>query len=160
MTALVLTAVLTAAPTLPIPSGVDHDASYRGVLVEQILEHREYTDHIRAVWRHRRQEAAAAVVSVPEPTTAYSGDMGWADELRAVGFPESAIPTMLYIIDRESGGDPNAVNGGGAAYAGGPACGLAQLWPCPGPQALDPITNLRYAYQKYQASGFSPWAMS
>jgi hypothetical protein len=78
--------------------------------------------------------------------------MGWADELRAVGFPESAIPTMLYIIDRESGGDPNAVNSSSGA------CGLTQLYPCP-PGGLDPMTNLRYAYQKYLASGFSPWSM-
>jgi hypothetical protein len=152
MTALVLTAVLTTAPMLPMPDGIDQGAESRGAILEQILEHREYTDHIRAVWRHRRQEAAAAVVSVPEPTTAYFGDMGWADELRAVGFPESAIPTMLYIIDRESGGDPNAVNSSSGA------CGLTQLYPCP-PGGLDPMTNLRYAYQKYLASGFSPWSM-
>lgn len=96
------------------------------------------------------------------PTTTYTATGGWSDELRAVGFPESAIPHMLYIINRESGGCPTAVyghgcDGSGYAVAGGPACGLTQIYKCPGPQALDPMTNLRYALQKYEASGFAPW---
>lgn len=158
MTALILTAALATAPTLPVVDGIDQDATYRGVLVEQIVAHQEYTDHIRDVWRHRRQvaaaEAAAAAAAAPAPVTPTytSSSNGWADELAAVGFPASVIPTMLYIIDRESGGDPNAIN------ASSGACGLTQIYPAQ-PGCLDPMTNLRMAYAKYQASGLSPWSM-
>ncbi len=159
-TALLTAAILTAVPTLPRSDGIDHSADEsRTTLAHQIREHQDYVTHIRAVWRHRRaQEAAAAVPETTTPTTpTYTSGGSWADELAAVGFPSWAIPTMLYYIDRESGGDPSAVNGGGSAYTGGPACGLTQLYPCPGPQALDPMTNLTYAFEKFQASGFSPW---
>ncbi len=153
MTALVLSAVLATAPTLPVMDGIDQDATARGAILEQILAHQEYTDHMHDVWRHRRHAAAveAATVPAPSPTyVSYSG--GWGDELLAVGFPPEAIPTMLYIIDRESGGDPSAVN------ASSGACGLTQLYPCP-PGGLDPITNLTLALAKYRASGFAPWGM-
>ena len=85
-------------------------------------------------------------------TSSSTASGGWADELRAVGFPESAIPHMLYIIERESGGNPGAINSSSGA------CGLTQLYPCYGGAAwLDPITNLRMALQKYHSSGFAPW---
>lgn len=83
-------------------------------------------------------------------TTSTTSSGGWADELAAVGFPESAIPQMLYYISRESGGDPSALN------PTSNACGLTQIWPYV-PGCLDPMTNLRLAFQKYQASGFQPW---
>lgn len=110
-------------------------------------------------------EAAAASTAAPAPTYTAAPTAGVLSQsyvaglLRQVGFPESAISTMLYIIGRESGFNPNAVNGGGPAVAGGSACGLTQIYECPGPGALDPVTNLRYAYMKYQASGFAPWSM-
>ena len=69
---------------------------------------------------------------------------------------------MVAIASRESGFCPTAVYGygcagSGHAYAGGPACGIWQLYPCPGPEALNPATNAAYAYAKYQAAGLSPW---
>ena len=151
MTALVLSAVLAAAPTLPVVDGIDQGAESRGAILAQIIAHQEYTHHMHRVWHKRRQEATKAAESVPEPSTTYSGDMGWADELRAVGFPESVIPTMLYIIQRESGGDPSAMNASGA-------CGLLQIYPYQ-EGCLDPMTNLQMGYAKYQASGLSPWGL-
>jgi hypothetical protein len=75
-----------------------------------------------------------------------------ADYARAAGFPESAISTMVYYASRESGYCPGAINSSSGA------CGLWQLYPCSGGSAwLDPATNARLAYQKYAASGFSPW---
>lgn len=143
----------------------DSDAKVRVLFVKEIKMHQV---EVAAAKKHRRlmlekREAAAAAAAEATTTTtntpSYTATGGWADELAAVGFPASVIPTMLYIIQRESGGDPTAVYGGGSAYAGGPACGLVQLFPCPGPQALDPMTNLRYGFAKYQASGLSPWSM-
>jgi hypothetical protein len=37
------------------------------------------------------------------------------------------------------------------------ACGLFQLFPCPGPEALGPMVNAQLAYLKYEASGLAPW---
>jgi len=70
---------------------------------------------------------------------------------RGAGFPESVIPTMVAIAARESGFNAHAVN-----LSSG-ACGIYQLYPCPGLQALDPATNSALAYAKYQASGLAPW---
>jgi hypothetical protein len=62
------------------------------------------------------------------------------------------ISTMVYYASRESGYCPGAINSSSGA------CGLWQLYPCSGGSAwLDPATNARLAYQKYAASGFSPW---
>ncbi len=127
--------------------------------IKHLEQRRAYLHRYIQRMRHELN-APAPVTTTPDapstpPTgtiTATSSSNGWADELRAVGFPESAIPHMLYIIDRESGGDPSAVN------ASSGACGLVQLYPCSGGSAwLDPMTNLRLGFQKYQASGFAPW---
>jgi hypothetical protein len=72
---------------------------------------------------------------------------------RGAGFPESIIPTMVAIAARESAYNAHAVN-----LSSG-ACGLYQIYPCPGLQALDPATNSALAYAKYQASGLQPWGM-
>lgn len=104
-------------------------------------------------------EESASVPSTPAVSFGCLSSEQVASYARGAGFPESAVPTMVHIVmDHESGGCPGAVNGGGSAYAGGPACGLTQLYPCPGPEALNPATNMAYAFQKYQAAGgFSPW---
>lgn len=149
----------------------DHEttAEIRGVFVPRLKEHRR---EVREVRKARREAAAAASI---EPTPTYSSstsvsgclsDEAIASYARAAGFPESVIPTMVYIAAHrngtgESGGCPGAVNGGGEAYAGGPACGLWQLWPCPGPAALDPAVNAAGAYEKYVDAGYSlsPWSL-
>ncbi len=76
-----------------------------------------------------------------------------ASYARAAGFPEDVIPVMVAIAARESGFDPAAVNPSSGA------CGLWQMYPCPGPEALNPATNAAMAYAKYAASGLSPWGM-
>lgn len=149
------------AVPLPKPKKADHTAEeIRGSLVHQIKAHYRYVAFMRAKWRR-----AAAVVPNPTPSYMPSGD--WASELLAVGFPSSTISKMQYFIGRESGGCPTAVNGlvgcpsysaAVAALADGSACGLMQLYPCPGPEALDPMTNLTIAYEKFQADGYGPWS--
>ena len=89
------------------------DASVRMLFVKEIKMHHV---EVVAAKKHRRlmrekreaaaaAEAAAATTTTPSYTGSVSG--GWADELAAVGFPASVIPTMLYIIERESGGNPS-----------------------------------------------------
>lgn len=116
-----------------------------------------------------REAAEQAPQSVPTPSSAASWGGGpgkitpeqAAAYLRAAGFPESVVPTMVAIEERESGLCPSAVYGygcnvGGTVH-GSAACGLAQIYPCPGPAALDPGTNAALAYAKWQASGLAPW---
>ena len=137
----------------------------RAHLVE-VREARQARAERRAEAR-RAAEAAAAAVSTPAPAPTYGttssggclSDAEIASYARGAGFPESVIPTMVYIAGRESGGCPGAVNGGGPAVAGGPACGLWQIYTCPGPDALDPARNAALAYSKYQSAGLSPWSM-
>lgn len=69
---------------------------------------------------------------------------------RRAGFGELA-PTMVEIAERESGLCPRAVYGQGCIgtfVEGGPACSLYQLFPCPGPEAADPMAATWLARQK------------
>lgn len=123
---------------------------------------------------HAAAQAAAEASSTPSPTSApttaaptYTGALYLtADQVaayaRAAGFPESVIPTMVDIASGESGFCPTAVYPGhcgdpSLAVPGGNACGLWQIYTCPGPDALDPARNAALAYAKYQSSGLSPW---
>ena len=93
------------------------------------------------------------------PTAAVGGGLYWlnstevASYAREAGFPESVVPTMVAIAYRESHYNAHAVN-----LSSG-ACGLWQLYPCPGIAYLDPATNAAGAYAKYRASGLRPWGM-
>jgi len=104
-----------------------------------------------------REGIQAAPSPSPSPTyTTYTGSGSLsaaevAGYARAAGFPESAVPQMAAYAARESGFDPAAVNPSSGA------CGLWQLYPCPGPAALGPMVNAQLAYAKYEASGFAPW---
>ena len=146
----------------PVAAGADTTSAHVMHIERRLAwseQHIRQLNHRRA-YLHRYikklRNTAPTVPTTNSPIVTSSAPVsasgGWADELREVGFPESAIPHMLYIIDRESGGDPRAVNPSSGA------CGLTQLYPCYGGAAwLDPITNLRMALQKYRASGFAPW---
>ena len=81
--------------------------------------------------------------------------------LLEAGFPPEVVPTMVAIEARESGLCPRAVYGygcnvGGTVH-GTAACGMAQIFPCPGAGALDPAVNAALAYAKFAASGLAPW---
>ena len=126
-------------------------------LIDQLNENNRRLH--RYIKRMRQRVIAASTPPTPTPTTSSAAtssggivsDTEAATLLRNAGFPESAISTMIGYMHRESGGDPTATNSSSGA------CGLWQMYPCPGPQALDPQTNANMAYAKYAASGFSPW---
>jgi len=156
--ALVALAVGVSAKAAPItPQLVQLERK-----IEWQQHHIRQLEHRRAYLHRYIQHLRHPSVHTTSASTSYSpGVMSAAQvasDLRLVGFPEYSISQMVAIIYRESRFNPRAVNGGGAAYPGGPACGLTQLFPCPGPGALDPITNLRYALLKFKASGFAPWS--
>jgi hypothetical protein len=137
--------------------------------VHEAKLHRQKVRRAAAAAAREAAAAAAAAEAATRAAPSYSSSYGGGGALsseqiaslaRAAGFPESVISTMVAIVFRESGGNPGAVNGGGPAVAGGSACGLYQLYPCPGPDALDPARNTALAYSKYQSAGLSPWASS
>jgi len=70
---------------------------------------------------------------------------------RSAGFPAHMVPTMVSIAFRESRWDAHAVNRSSGA------CGLWQLYPCPGEGALDPAANAAGAYAKWKEAGLAPW---
>jgi hypothetical protein len=89
-----------------------------------------------------------------------------AGYVRRAGFPEALVPELVAIAERESGFCPRAVNGQGCVgtfTVGGPACSLWQLFPCPGPQAADPMAATWMAREKCLAdvaAGYdclTPW---
>jgi hypothetical protein len=101
--------------------------------------------------------AAPSPAPAALPTGAQGGGIYWltaaqvGSYARTAGFPESVIPTMVAIAYRESHWNAHAIN-----LSSG-ACGLWQLYPCPGIAALGPMVNAELAYIKYQASGLAPW---
>lgn len=125
----------------------------------------------RWVREHKREmerEAQAALLAdaaVEEAHGSVGGEVGGAvvagclseeqvaSYARGAGFPESVIATMVVIAYRESHYCPGAVNSSSGA------CGLWQMYPCPGTHALDPATNAAMAYAKYVGSGYDldPW---
>lgn len=82
-----------------------------------------------------------------EQVAALAGRAGWPAEL---------VDDVVAIAWRESRNDPHAVN----VTSG--ACGLMQLYPCPGPEAMAPLGNLLLARSKCLAASvrgdcLDPW---
>lgn len=154
--------VLAIALFNPIPAAA-LQTEVTTQLITRTDERRAWTRHVARVQARLRERTAArlearAEESVEVSTPTYEGygagvisAEGVAQYARMAGFPESVIPTMVAIAWRESRFNPGAVN----PFTG--ACGLWQMYPCPGPEALFPATNAAMAYAKYQASGLSPW---
>ena len=102
------------------------------------------------------EEEAEQEVSVSYPSGGSGGSLSAsqvASLARGAGFPEHLISTMVSIAWRESRYNPGAINPSSGA------CGLWQMYPCPGSHALDPATNAQMAYSKYVGAGhsLSPW---
>ncbi len=86
------------------------------------------------------QPVAQVVVVGARTNLPYTGGGSKTDWLRAAGIPESDWGYADYIIGRESGWNPNAVNRSSGA------CGLAQAYPCskvPG-NPLNPVDSLKW----------------
>jgi hypothetical protein len=155
--------VLIAAALIALFNPISAAALQTEVDVQGITRMDERTEWARHVARvqarlkartaarmEARQAEATAEVTYAPGEGALSAERV-AHYARLVGFPESVIPTMVAIAWRESRFNPGAVN----PFTG--ACGLWQMYPCPGPEAFFPATNAAMAYAKYQASGLSPW---
>jgi hypothetical protein len=101
------------------------------------------TRYVRRTWKqiaHPRRIISAAT---------------WKPLLRHEGWPASAIPTVMAIIRRESGGSPTAWNRSSNAQ------GLFQILACyyPGYRLFDPVVNIQVALRMYKARGWQPWSL-
>lgn len=92
-----------------------------------------------------REAAAAeqqAAPAAPAAPLRYTGGGSPAEWMAAAGIPESDWGYVDFIVSKESGWQPNAVNPSSGAS------GLVQALPCskvPG-NCLDPVDNLRWAH--------------
>lgn len=97
---------------------------------------------------NREPESGTSVKS--EIDYSLSGAVEQWRPLVASVFPAWAVDEALYVISRESGGDPNVYNRQGSG-----ACGLFQTLPC---ECLDPACNVAVAYRKWVGGGESFYA--
>lgn len=162
MSKLAAAVALAIVLGLPNPAGAAQtETRYHWTLrTEWYLNKLAWKERVREEAQERRKAAAAAqpdmdggipVASTMDPITGCLSAAQVATYARAAGFPESVISTMVAIAYRESHWCPGAVNSSSGA------CGLWQLYPCPGDQYLNPATNAAGAFAKYQASGLAPW---
>lgn len=154
LTALALVVVM-ATPAGAYRTEVDQQVQQQRH--ERLVKWHRWQDILERRERRAAREAAQEAAAAPSTPSAPPSTFGWlsaeqvASYARGAGFPESVVPTMVAIAARESGYNPNAVNPTSGA------CGLWQLYPCPGSHAFNPATNAALAYQKYAAAGLSPW---
>lgn len=172
---LTIAAPAQADPPLPVlspsrPSTVSWALKWRRVAERQYLQ---VNDLRGSLGLHRHHEGFAQP-SIVSPFWWQAG-RGWKHEakrwaverhrlerrLRGSGverwrplvakyWPAPLVSKALWVMSRESGGNPLARSRTGAA-------GLFQLYPAPAGWS-DPAINVRLAYQKYRsAGGWSPW---
>jgi hypothetical protein len=81
----------------------------------------------------------------------------WVRLGHRVGWSWLQFPTLFYVIDRESGGDPDVYN-----YQGSGCAGLLQLAPVHYLGRFDPTiprANLAYGFKLWRGSGWAPWSL-
>ena len=80
----------------------------------------------------------------------------WASTALDVGWPEREMPTLGYVIWKESRGNSSAVNETTWCR------GLLQIHPCHGEgwrKAFDPRENLKFGLRLWRSSGWRPWGL-
>ena len=113
----------------------------------------------RAVSRaeHKLSEARRVLAATKTFSATYGTAVGrWTRLSRRVGWSWPSLPTLMHVIDRESGGHEDAKNPVSSAS------GLLQLmsihWAGRG-NPFDPHWNLSYGLKLYRGSGWSPWSL-
>lgn len=106
----------------------------------------------------RLAEAKRVLSATKSYSATYGSSVGrWTRLARRTGWPWPQFPTLMYVIERESGGNPSVFN-----YQGSGAAGLLQLAPCHYSGRFDPTdprANLSYGLKLFRGSGWSPWAL-
>jgi len=105
----------------------------------------------------RLREARHVLSATKSATERYGSRVGrWTRLSRRVGWPWRAFPTLMYVIHRESRGDPNAKNPASTAS------GLLQFlsgWWAGKWSPFDPKQNLRHGYKAWRDVGWQPWGL-
>jgi len=117
--------------------------------------HAAHRAYVRAASRYR--EAQRVLRATRAAASLYgSGVARWVRLARGTGWPWGQMPTLMMIIDRESGGSPNAKNPTSTAS------GLLQLMSIHWAGKFNPFAprlNLSYGCKLWRGSGWQPWSL-
>ena len=108
---------------------------------------------------HRAEARLAEARRVLTATRTYSGQYGesvgrWVWLSRRVGWPWAQMPTLMMVVDRESGGDPAAWSG---YYAG--LLQFGEPWYLNKWDPFSPQQNLLHGRQAWQKVQWQPWGL-
>jgi len=110
---------------------------------------------------HRAESRLAEARRVLRATCSYSSQYGtgvgrWVWLSRQVGWPWAQMPTLMYVVDRESGGNPAAKNP--VSTASGLLQFLASWWYGKW-NPFNPRLNLRAGLRAWRQVRWQPWAL-
>ena len=104
----------------------------------------------------RLAEAERVLTATCHYAQSYGPSVGrWVRLGRRVGWGWGQFPTLMFVIDRESGGDPHAQNPSSAS-------GLLQLMSIHWAgkfNPMDPEKNLTYGLKLWRGSAWQPWSL-
>src|SRR5665647_2502320 len=117
--------------------------------------HAAHRAYVRAASRYR--EAQRVLRATRSASDRYGANTGrWVRLARCVGWPWGQMPTLMFVIDRESGGDPAAKNP--ASTASGLLQFLSDWWSDRW-DPFQPRANLRRGYLAWREIRWQPWGM-
>ena len=118
--------------------------------------HAAHRAYVRAASRYR--EAQRVLSATRAAASLYgAGVARWVRLARGTGWPWGQIPQLMFVIARESGGDPNAKNPTSTAS------GLLQFlsgWFAGRWNPFNPRVNLSHGYRAWREVGWAPWAIN
>jgi soluble lytic murein transglycosylase-like protein len=137
---------------------------YESVGVRHAAHHVKHAKRDLARAKAHLREAQATLSDTRRYIGAYGVNVGrWVWLAGDVGWPRGELGTLMFVIERESGGSPLSDNTQGSG-----AAGLLQLMP--GWYAGDyydfpdfdphvPRLNLKYGYLGWLVDGWIPWSL-
>ena len=157
-TTFAITLVVLCGALLPAAAGAAAAAHHGPTSVKQAR--RAVTCAHRAVVRAKaaEREARAVLDATRRYGTQYGNGVGrWVRLARYAGWPWPQVPQLVYVIHRESGGNPCAKNPTSTAS------GLLQFlsgWWAGKWNPMDPYQNLRHGYLAWRQVGWQPWSLT
>jgi len=143
-----LAAGAPAAAQATVPGACSVTKAHRAV-------HAAHRAYVRAASRYR--EAQRVLAETRAASDRYGSNTGrWVRLARCVGWPWGQMPTLMFVIDRESGGDPAAKNP--ASTASGLLQFLSDWWSDRW-DPFQPRANLRRGYLAWREIRWQPWGM-
>lgn len=148
---IIITLGLAALIALTFVVAVESAQAYEGVSVKHARQHVKQA-------KAELRDAERVLTATRHYTAAYGASVGrWVWLSDDVGWPPAQWPTLFYVIDRESGGNPHAQNPTSSAS------GLLQFlssWWYGKWDPMDPYQNLRHGYLAWRQVGWQPWSLT